>query len=150
MNLKYLLAETVDIELLFELNKSLIDQYEDPSLIDLDKVLPWVRRKLTNKLPEYRSVFLNDQKVGYFRLYEADDDSLELDDLYILVPYQGRGIGSAVIRHCIAESERLGKPITLYVFSRNTDAVRLYEKMGFVHKETVSPTRSILIRPLNT
>ena len=148
MKLRFEPAESADLELLFDLNKSLIEQYEDLSSIDLEKVLAWVRRKLEKKIAEYRAVFLDDQKVGYFRLCEGEDDTLEIDDLYVLAPYQGRGVGSAIVRRCISEAEQAGKPLMLYVFTKNTGAVRLYEKMGFVLKEAVSPTRNILIRPL--
>ena len=146
MNLRFGIADDTDLEPLFELNKSLIEQYEDLSSIDLPSVLAWVRRKLTKKLDEYRTVFLNDEKAGYFRLCDGDDKSLEIDDLYVLSPYQGQGIGSQIVRHCIEESERAHKPLMLYVFTQNTGAIRLYEKMGFELKEVVSPTRKILIR----
>ena len=146
MKLRFEPAESADLEPLFELNKSLIEQYEDLSSIDLEKVLAWVRRKLEKKLTEYRAVLMNDQKVGYFRLCESDDGMLEIDDLYVLAPYQGRGVGSEIVRHCIEAAEQAGKPLMLYVFTKNTGAVRLYEKMGFECKEAVSPTRVILIR----
>jgi len=146
MKLRFEVAGTTDLEPLYELNKSLIEQYEDLSSIDLPAVLAWVRKKLTKKLDEYRTVFLNDEKVGYFRLCEGGDDSLEIDDLYVLSPYQGQGIGSEIVRHCIEESDRFKKPLMLYVFTQNTGAVHLYEKMGFELKEIVSPTRKILIR----
>ena len=146
MNLQFVPAEKADLDALFELNKSLIEQYEDLSSIDLDGVLAWVRRKLQKKLSEYRAVVLNGEKVGYFRLCGGEDNTLEIDDLYVLSPYQRRGIGSEIVRHCIGESERLGKPLMLYVFTQNTGAVRLYEKMGFELRELVSPTRRILIR----
>ena len=105
-----------------------------------------------------RVAFINDKK-GYETLKERLSDTsisvvtgeealLEIDDLYVLAPYRRLGIGTELFRRCIAESERLGKPLMLYVFTKNTPAVRLYEKMGFVLKETVSPTRSILVRPL--
>ena len=147
MNLRFEPACADDLEPLYALNESLIRQYEDLSSIEPDKVLTWVRRKLEKKLSEYRAVFLNDEKVGYFRLCDGDDNSLEIDDLYVLSPYQGQGIGSEIVRHCIEESERARKPLMLYVFTRNTGAVRLYEKMGFRLKEIVSPTRNILERP---
>lgn len=150
MNLRFLPAEQPDIESLFDLNKSLIGQYEDLSSIQLDKVLPWVRRKLEVKLPEYRAVFLNEQKVGYFRLFNVDDAALELDDLFILAPYRGRGIGSEILRHCIRESEKQQKPLMLYVFTENRGAIRLYEQFGFRVREIVSPTRSIMERPAET
>jgi len=148
MNLSIKPAEAIDIEPLFELNKLLIEQYEDLSSIDLAEILAWVRRKLTKKISEYRVVCLGGETVGYYRLCDGEDNMLEIDDLYVLAPYRRLGIGTEIVRRCIAESERLGKPLMLYVFTNNTPAVRLYEKMGFVLKKTISPTRSILVRPL--
>ncbi len=148
MNVSIKPAEAIDIEPLFELNKLLIEQYEDLSSIDLAEILAWVRRKLTKRISEYRVVWESGEKAGYYRLCDGEEDMLEIDDLYVLAPYRRLGIGTEIVRRCIAESERLVKPLMLYVFTKNTPAVRLYEKMGFVLKETVSPTRSILVRPL--
>ena len=106
-------ADAADLDVLFEMNRTLIEQYEDLGSIDLSRVLLWVRRKLEEKLPEYRAVFRNDEKVGYFRLFETDEGALEIDDLYILSPFRGQGVGTEIIRHCIAESERLQKPLML-------------------------------------
>ena len=139
-------ADAADLDVLFEMNRTLIEQYEDLGSIDLSRVLLWVRRKLEEKLPEYRAVFRNDEKVGYFRLFETDEGALEIDDLYILSPFRGQGVGTEIIRHCIAESERLQKPLMLYVFTRNIRAAALYERMGFVPSSIVSPTRQIMVR----
>ncbi len=146
MNLQFVPAGEIDLEILFDLNRSLIEQYEDPSSIDFSEVLSWVRRKLAKKLSEYRTVMLDGIKVGYFRLCDGEDNSLEIDDLYVLTPYQGQGIGSEIVQHCIDESERLQRPLMLYVFSANTGAVRLYERMGFSVSQTVSETRHIMKR----
>jgi len=141
-------ADFSDVDALYELNKSLIERYEDLSSIDLPSVLAWVRRKLEKKISEYRTVLMDGEKVGYFRLCDGDDDTLEIDDLYVLDGFQGRSVGSEIVRYCIAESERLLKPLMLYVFTENTRAVSLYEKYGFQVREIVSPTRKILIRPV--
>ena len=146
MNLRFQTAGQNDINALFDLSKALIDRYEDLSAIDLDEVLPWVRRKLEKKLPEYRAVYLNDEKVGFFRLFESDGNTLELDDLYVLPPHQCQGIGSDIIRYCISESNKHKKPLILYVFTQNTGAIRLYERFGFHVMASVSTTRNIMER----
>ena len=144
--LTYLPADTSDIDVLYVLSKSLIERYEDLTSIDLPDVLAWVRRKLEKKISEYRTAYLDGQKVGYFRLCDSGEGMLEIDDLYVLDAYQGRGIGSEIIRFCISESKRVNKPLMLYVFTDNVHAAALYEKHGFSVSEIVSPTRRILIR----
>ena len=49
MNLRYASVNAADLDALYKLNQSLIEQYEDLSSIDVNEVLPWVRRKLQKK-----------------------------------------------------------------------------------------------------
>ncbi len=141
-NITYIPAEPSDIELLFQLNKDLIDRYENISQIDYSKVLSWVLNKLKTHISEYTCIFLGNQKVGYYHFHSVDG-KMELDDLYIFPPYQSKGIGSEVMRKCIAETDL---PIFLYVFVKNTKAVLLYKRLGFRITETVGESRYIMER----
>ena len=141
-NLTYIRAEASDIETLFQLNKDLIDRYENISQIDYSKVLSWVLNKLKTHISEYTCIFCNDQKVGYYHFHSVDK-KMELDDLYIFPPYQSKGIGSEVIRKCIAETDL---PIFLYVFIKNVKAVSLYKRLGFRVIKTVGESRYIMER----
>ena len=137
MNLQYFPAERSDVSIIFDRAKALIDTYEDISSIDYEKVLAWVKRKITEKISEYCCVKLDGKKCAWYRLCEDG----ELDDLYVLPEFQNRGIGSEILKKCIAESEN---SIYLYVFSRNTRAIALYERFGFTVRETVGNTRCIM------
>lgn len=142
MDLIYVPAEESDVESLFQFNKDLIDRYEDISKIDYSKVLSWVLNKLRKQIGEYTRVCLNNQKVGYYHFHPVDR-KMELDDLYLFPLYRNRGIGSEIIRKCVAETDL---PIFLYVFIKNTGAVSLYKKLGFHIAETVRETRYIMER----
>ena len=72
--------------------------------------------------------------------FVPDGDRMELDDLYVLPAFRDRGVGTAVLRRCLA----CGKPVFFYVFTQNTRAVALYEREGFRKIETVSPTRCLM------
>ena len=137
MNLQYAVAERSDVPVIFAQAKDLIDTYEDVDTIDYDKVLAWVRRKIETHIHEYRCVMADGEKCAYFRLCRDG----ELDDLYVLPGFQNRGIGSAILRKCLEESENA---LYLYVFSQNTRAVSLYERFDFVSCETVGRTRLIM------
>ena len=133
--LEYISAEQRDLPLLFQLNRQLIDTYEDTSAIDYGRVLAWVRNNLESMLPHFRKILYNGTPAGFFCLHEG-----ELDSLFVLPEFQGRGIGSAVIRQCQAQSPAL----FLYVFRRNTRAIRLYRHLGFSITQEIGATRYIM------
>ena len=140
MKLRYSPAGEEDVELLYALSKDLIDTYEDLASIDYDRVLAWVKRKITKHITSYTCIFNRDEKVGYYRLSQVSGGT-ELDDLYILPEYRNRGIGSEILEKIVQETE---KPLFLYVFTGNTSAIRLYQRFGFRQMEQVSPTRIIM------
>lgn len=140
--LSYQKASAEDAPVIFSLCKALIDEYEDLSQIDYDKVLKWVEKKIVDHIGDYTCVMSSDEKVGYFHLEQGKYEA-ELDDLYILPPYQGKGVGTKVLADCIARTDT---PIFLYVFRKNTGAIRLYRRMGFTVSQEVGSTRLIMRR----
>ena len=58
------------------------------------------------------------------------DGDLCLANVYLLPPFQGRGVGSAVVRSLMADARAEGVPLTLNVLRSNPDARRLYERLG--------------------
>lgn len=133
MQPNYELATPDDAETIFIMCKALIDRYEDLASIDYDKVLAWVRRKIAGCIGEYERVMLDGELVGYVH-FSQDGDRMELDDLYVLPEYQGRGIGTRVIQRCCGMTEL---PVYLYVFIRNEGAVKLYRRLGFEINQTI-------------
>ncbi|MDU1412306.1 MAG: GNAT family N-acetyltransferase [Clostridium sp.] len=145
MNIRYENATTCDIEIIFQLNKTLIEKYEDISKIDYKKVLEWVRKKIESNINEYTCIFENDNKVGYFYFHKVEE-KMEVDDLYIFKEYRNRGIGTEILKKCISETNL---PIFLYVFTKNTKAVSLYEKLGFKVVENIKDSRYVMERLQN-
>lgn len=135
-------ADEKDIGRIYTLSKDLIDRYEDIETIDYDKVLVWVHRKIVNHIDSYTRILSDGQHAGYYRLCPAGD-MMELDDLYIFPEFQRQGIGTQVIRKCCSETNL---PIMLYVFSKNTRALALYERLGFNITEAVGSSRYIMVR----
>lgn len=132
-------ALSEDIEPLFLLNKELIDSYEDTASIDYDKVLVWVRRNIEVNLASFIRVFWNGQLAGFYSLSSKDNYS-ELDSLFVLPEFQKLGIGTAILQKC----QKDASPLFLYVFRKNTGAIRLYERMGFCITKEVGMTRYIM------
>lgn len=140
--LRYAPAREEDIPAIFAQAKAVFDAYEDVEHIPYDRVMDWMRRKIAGHLTEYRRIYHGEELAGYYRFAPAEG-KMELDDLYILPAYRGQGIGSAVLRDCLAATE---KPVFLYVFTRNVRARALYERLGFRTVQEVGATRLILER----
>jgi [ribosomal protein S18]-alanine N-acetyltransferase len=59
-------------------------------------------------------------------------DEIHINNVAIRPQYRGRGMGTAVMHHVLAEARRLGaKRATLEVRASNEPARRLYERLGF-------------------
>jgi GNAT superfamily N-acetyltransferase len=90
----------------------------------------WTPEPRENYRPEIHQVIrYRRQDVGCLAIVE-EPDSWKLEKLYILPSHQRRGIGSALLQYCIANSHRTSKPIHLRVLRVNP-ARRLYERQGF-------------------
>jgi ribosomal-protein-alanine N-acetyltransferase len=113
---------------------------------DLDGVLevddasftrPWTRAM-------YESEFLNQETAhlwvlrlpgcrvaGYIATWLILDE-VHINNIAVRPELRGRGLGSALLSHALAEGERLGAPrATLEVRRSNEAARRLYERFGF-------------------
>ncbi len=140
MKIEYLPADETDAASILEQSRALIERYEDFSSIDMDAVFAWMERKTEKCIAEYSRILCDGETAGWIRAHD-DGEKLELDDLFILPQFRNRGIGTATLRKYLRES---GKPIYFYVFSQNAGALRLYERLGFRVRETVSDTRVIM------
>ena len=137
MRLQYVSADTSDISVIFSQAKNLIDTYEDISCIDYEKVLAWVKRKITENISQYTALLCDGEKCAFYRLCEDG----ELDDLYVLPKFQNKGIGTQILNKCVSDSNT---SLYLYVFTRNVRAIAFYERFGFSVRESVGNTRCIL------
>jgi GNAT superfamily N-acetyltransferase len=65
--------------------------------------------------------------------WRAPDDYLDIESLSVAPAARGRGVGSALIRRIREEADRDGvEAIDVTAVTANTDALRFYERAGFV------------------
>ena len=77
--------------------------------------------------------------VGELLVEERPDELFAR--LAFLPDWQGRGIGSALVRMLIDRARELESALVLQVFKTNTRAAQLYESLGFVRTgESVTDT----------
>jgi ribosomal protein S18 acetylase RimI-like enzyme len=74
-------------------------------------------------------ITLNDVPIGRMYVHSGSDE-IRLMEISIDPAFQGRGIGTQLVRSVLAEAERVGKTVTLHVEPFNP-AFRLYQRLGF-------------------
>jgi ribosomal protein S18 acetylase RimI-like enzyme len=78
------------------------------------------------------------QPAGRLLTWQSGN-SLCLLDIALLPEYRNRGIGSELVRSVMAQGEREGRLVWLYVMFNNPAAERLYQRLGFTRREMVGP-----------
>jgi len=77
-----------------------------------------------------REVVLVDGKPAGRLYVNRGEDEIHVIDIALLPPFRNRGIGSQLLGEVLAEGERTGVKVTIYVEKRNP-AKRLYQRLGF-------------------
>jgi len=102
----------------------------------IDKIWGWDEEYQQN---DYRECFMphknkvivcNSEEAGFLETSE-EDNIVYIVELEILPEYQGKGIGSSIIKDIIEYASGAQKRVKLGCFKINTDAKRLYERLGF-------------------
>jgi ribosomal protein S18 acetylase RimI-like enzyme len=99
--------------------------------------------RLMKEVTEEENIFfiaeINNEAVGYARLRDSDSlpelkgiPSLEIARIYSVQSQIGKGIGSALMKECIAVARDRNKQIIwLGVWKENLRAIAFYERWGF-------------------
>ncbi len=76
------------------------------------------------------------EPIGYLSYALYDHDAVKLEQLYLLAEHRGGGLGGRMIAHVEAHARALGRDrLVLSVNKRNTGAIAVYERRGFVVRE---------------
>jgi ribosomal protein S18 acetylase RimI-like enzyme len=84
-------------------------------------------------------VFVDGELAGFCSTRRADDE-IEVDELVIAPQFQGRGVGSTLLRKVLDEALAKRVPVKLRTAHQNR-ADRLYERLGFVEVGTTETHR---------
>ncbi len=97
-------------------------------------------RDLANPLIRWRVAVSGEQPIGYAKLSSLVaptpaplPDAMELQQVYVLSPWHGRGVAESLMRWALETARDAGAPeIYLTVFDHNERAKRFYTRHGFV------------------
>jgi len=98
-----------------------------------------VQKELNTPGSSFYFLYVDGTLAGYFKTNEQgaqtelkDPSAMELERIYVLPGYQGKGYGQFMLEWVKSRAQELGKQyLWLGVWKRNTDAVRFYESYGF-------------------
>ncbi|MGP4080668.1 GNAT family N-acetyltransferase [Pseudalkalibacillus sp. R45] len=131
-------------EISYETFKETFKHENSPEIMNayLEKAfnLNQVEIELSNISSEFYFVYLNREIAGYLKVNtndaqseEMDDDSLEIERIYIINKFQKHGLGKYLLNKAMEIArERYKKSIWLGVWEKNENAIAFYKKMGFV------------------
>lgn len=93
------------------------------------------------QIREFSVITVDGADAGFLQL-QSGSDFLNVAEIHLLPPFQGQGIGSAVLRDVQADAE--GLPVLIGCFRANKRAYQLYQRLGFAPL-TENDTHFILI-----
>lgn len=127
----YLLRDATinDINFILDIRRETIKKY-------IDDIWGWDEHYqkndfVENFMPELnRIITLDGVDIG---VLEVNDDvnELSITEIELLHAYQGKGIGTAILKGEIEKAVEMNKAINIGTFKSNTNAIRLYERLGF-------------------
>lgn len=85
---------------------------------------------------EYDVILLEGSPVGRIWISRSEAE-IHLLDIALFREAQNCGVGTALLRALIEESERTNRKLTHTVFILNNDALRFYQRLGFVVVEDI-------------
>lgn len=79
----------------------------------------------------YQIILYKNQPAGRLYLWESETE-IRVIDISLLPRFQGKGIGTKILKDIIKSSEAKNKMVTLHIIPGNP-ARKLYDKLGFIH-----------------
>jgi len=98
-----------------------------------------IRTEIEDKNVAFFIIYLNEKAVGYAKMREdskvdciTNENSIELQRIYIIERVYGKGIGENLLNHCLETAKKQGfETLWLGVWEENKRAQRFYAKHGF-------------------
>lgn len=122
-------ATYTDSDIAYQIKKSALKEY-------VEKVWGWTEPFQQAYHSQHFSpinlmvIEVNGNPIGLMRKEEREN-CIFLYDLYLMPAFQGKGIGSSLIKQIQDESRLKRKPLVLEVLKANHRAIAFYKRNGF-------------------
>jgi ribosomal protein S18 acetylase RimI-like enzyme len=123
-------AADADYEYLYRLNEATMRVYREQVYGPWDEAFE--RRRLADHFrPDSTRILVIDGRDAGMIDVRVGETSVNLANIRIAPEYQGRGLGSHIVRGVLQDAHQHGRSVTLSALKVNP-ARRLYERLGFV------------------
>lgn len=103
-----------------------------------------IHKELCNTASHFFFIYIEKELIGYFKLNEFEAQTelkekhgIELQRIYVMKEYQGKNLGTQTLMEILKIAHQRDKEyIWLGVWEHNLDAIRFYEKYGFIKFDT--------------
>lgn len=118
-----------DKDFIYEVKKLSIFEY-------VDKIWGWDEeyqiKDFENDFDNYifKIIVVDEKDVGFIQIDESID-SINIIEIHIIPEYQGKGIGSSILKNIIERANNISKIVKIGCFKDNIRARNLYERLGF-------------------
>lgn len=121
-----------DFDFLFELKKQNFKKY-------VDKYWSWndqdqknrLKIDLEEHLQHKHIILLNNNVIGVYAAHITENGDCFINEISLLEEYQGKGIGTKILKEQLNENKKQKIRTILQVFKDNP-AKKLYERLGFI------------------
>lgn len=105
---------------------SIFDYATNLSIEEVTRIKEYVKNNIYKELKHYKMITVDENEIGCVLVTEKENKCF-LDELYIEEKYRGKGIGTCILKDITNKYS----PIYLWVYRQNTNAIALYQKLGF-------------------
>jgi N-acetylglutamate synthase-like GNAT family acetyltransferase len=115
-----------DIEFIFQLRVQTMKK-------DFDNTFGWnedeQRRRAADEIQNAKIIMVEQKDIGVIKIIPKSSE-LHLHQMQIVPEYQGKGIGTELVRKTIDRAGKLNIPVTLFVL-KGAAAKHIYDRLGF-------------------
>lgn len=133
-------ATRADLDFAFETLRASMRPYLEAAFGPWDDAAERARFAPTFDPRTHRILRCDGEDAGLVAV-ETHVDRVELERLFMLPRFQGRGLGTALVRALLARARASGLAVRVVVLRSNPGAIRFYDALGF---RTVTETTAHL------
>jgi ribosomal protein S18 acetylase RimI-like enzyme len=127
-------ASEADSDFVYQLKKIVLKEYVQKTWQLWDEDFQRRFHKENYNTTHIKIIKVEETSAGTIDVREGNEN-IFISGLYILPQFQGKGIGSSILKELIDKAQSEKKRLELEVLRVNTDAQRLYKRLGFIMTE---------------